>query len=286
MTGFGQQPAAVAAIALLGRALGALVTLGLQRWARLERRGTRPGGHVTARGLMDALSEAIPQSVASERESARALARAGMRVAPSALWAARLASAAAGVVAGALLSRLAHVPAAVLACPVLGGLAGAAVPQLWLMRRREAWRDEIDRELPNALDLLVITVSAGGTLEFGVRTVAERTEGALADAFAEAVEAARFVPMTEALERLADNAGVRSLSVFVASLIQAERSGMAMADILRAQAASVRTQRRLKVEEDINRVPLRMTFPMALILAATLVVILVPAVAQVLAGLA
>lgn len=282
----GNSAAQCAAIVLAGLATGALLTYALQRGLGLERKSSPAGRHVSARALLDALASALPQSSASEAESARALARAGMRIAPSALWAARLASTAAGVAAGALLALV--IPGAstvALACPVLGGVAGAAAPQLWLIRKRGLWRDEIDRELPNALDLLCITVTAGGTLEFGVRTVAERTEGALADAFGEAVEAAEFVPMTTALQRLAENAGVRSLSVFVASLIQAERSGMAIADILAAQAVSVRTARRQQIEERINKIPLQMTFPMMLIFFSTLLVVLVPAMAQVLAGL-
>lgn len=282
----GNNVAQCVAITLSGLAVGALVAYALQRRLGLERPSSASGRHVSARALLDALAAALPQSSASEAESARALARAGMRVAPSALWAARLASTAAGIVAGALIAlAVTGASSLALACPVLGGVAGAAVPQLWLIRKRNLWRDEIDRELPNALDLLCITVTAGGTLEFGVRTVAERTEGALSDAFGEAVEAAEFVPMTTALQRLAENAGVRSLSVFVASLTQAERSGMAVADILAAQAVSVRTARRQQIEEKINKIPLQMTFPMMLIFFSTLLVVLVPAMAQVLAGL-
>ena len=149
----------------------------------------------------------------------------------------------------------------------------------------QRWREDIDRELPNALDLLCIIVTAGGTLDFGVRTVAEKTTGTLADALAEAVEAARFVPMTTALRRLADNADVRSLSVFVTALDQAEESGMAIADLLRRQADSARLARRQAIEERINQVPLKMTFPMALIFMATLLVVLVPAAVQVIAAL-
>lgn len=273
----------VAFVVLAGLAAGALVAYGLQRAFGLERR--RGGRGVSATRALDAISRLMPQTEASERESARSLARAGMRVAPSALWAARLTCAAAGILLGFALGTASRSAVALVAGPALGCVLGALAPQLWLVRRRNAWREDIDRELPNALDLLCITVTAGGTLDFGVRTVAEKTTGTLAEALAEAVEAARFVPMTTALRRLADNADVRSLSVFVAALDQAEESGMAIADVLRSQADSARLARRQAIEERINRVALKMTFPMALIFMATLLVVLVPAAVQVIAAL-
>lgn len=273
----------VAFVVLAGLAAGALVAYGLQRAFGLERR--RGGRGVSATRALDAISRLMPQTEASERESARSLARAGMRVAPSALWAARLACAAAGILLGFALGTASRSAVALVAGPALGCVLGALAPQLWLVRRRNAWREDIDRELPNALDLLCIIVTAGGTLDFGVRTVAEKTTGTLAEALAEAVEAARFVPMTTALRRLADNADVRSLSVFVAALDQAEESGMAIADVLSSQADSARLARRQAIEERINRVALKMTFPMALIFMATLLVVLVPAAVQVIAAL-
>ena len=273
----------VAFVVLAGLAAGALVAYGLQRAFGLERR--RGGRGVSATHALDAISRLMPQTEASERESARSLARAGMRVAPSALWAARLACAAAGILLGFALGTASRSAVALVAGPALGCVLGALAPQLWLVRRRNAWREDIDRELPNALDLLCITVTAGGTLDFGVRTVAEKTTGTLAEALAEAVEVARFVPMTTALRRLADNADVRSLSVFVAALDQAEESGMAIADVLSSQADSARLARRQAIEERINRVALKMTFPMALIFMATLLVVLVPGAVQVTAAL-
>lgn len=278
-----QDATAVAVVVLVGLAVGALAAYGLQRAFGLERR--RGGRGVSATRALDAISRLMPQTEASERESARSLARAGMRVAPSALWAARLACAAAGILLGFALGTASRSAVSLVAGPTLGCVLGALAPQLWLVRRRNAWREDIDRELPNALDLLCIIVTAGGTLDFGVRTVAEKTSGTLADALAEAVEAARFVPMTTALRRLADNADVRSLSVFVTALDQAEESGMAIADVLRSQADSARLARRQAIEERINRVALKMTFPMALIFMATLLVVLVPAAVQVIAAL-
>ena len=92
--------------------------------------------------------------------------------------------------------------------------------------------------------------------------------------------------MTEALETLADRAQVEPLTVFVASLAQAQRSGIPVAEILHSQATSVRTYRRQRIEEQINRLSTRMLLPQLLIFAAVLVAILVPTISQVIESLA
>lgn len=268
-------------IALFACALGALVTLGLERASGVERRRRKARRHVDAARVVSTLTGLLPQSTESEEESERALARSGVRMAPAALWATRIIGVATGILLGLGLAVAGGAGAvAIVAAPVLGGLLGALMPQLYLARQRARWRDDIDRELPNALDLLCICVQAGTTFDAGLRTVSQRTEGALADALRDVVAASQFQPTTEALKRLADNAEVTSLTMFVASLIQAEQSGMALTEVLRSQAESVRTQRRLAIEEKINKLPVRMTFPCVLIFASMIVITLAPAIAQ------
>lgn len=268
-------------IVLLACALGALVTLGLERASGVERRRRKARRHVDAARVVSTLTGLLPQSTKSEEESERALARSGVRMAPAALWATRIIGVATGILLGLGLAVAGGAGAvAIVAGPVLGGLLGALMPQLYLARQRARWRDDIDRELPNALDLLCICVQAGTTFDAGLRTVSQRTEGALADALRDVVAASQFQPTTEALKRLADNAEVTSLTMFVASLIQAEQSGMALTEVLRSQAESVRTQRRLAIEEKINKLPVRMTFPCVLIFASMIVITLAPAIAQ------
>lgn len=268
-------------IALFACALGALVTLGLERASGVERRRRKARQHVDAARVVSTLTGLLPQSAESEEESERALARSGVRMAPAALWATRIIGVATGILLGLGLAVAGGAGAvAIVAAPVLGGLLGALMPQLYLARQRARWRDDIDRELPNALDLLCICVQAGTTFDAGLRTVSQRTEGALADALRDVVAASQFQPTTEALKRLADNAEVTSLTMFVASLIQAEQSGMALTEVLRSQAESVRTQRRLAIEEKINKLPVRMTFPCVLIFASMIVITLAPAIAQ------
>ena len=200
---------------------------------------------------------------------------------PAALWAVRLVCAAAFMALGLGVGIKSGNLVGVVAGPALGVLAGVVLPQVVLMSRRKQWQENIDRDLPNALDLMCVSMKAGSTFTSALRTVSRRTEGDLAEGLTDVCAAAEFQPPTTALKRFADNAGVASLTLFVASIIQAEQSGMALADVLESQAESVRTQRRLKLEEQINKLPVKMTMPCMLIFLAMLIIVLAPPVAQV-----
>lgn len=241
---------------------------------------------VRAADVMASMTRSLPQTARSLSEAEQDLARCGLRMSPSGLLGARIVSAAAGLLVGVALSATvaSSLPERAAAI-VLGLAAGLVAPQLYLLRRRRQWRDEIDRELPNALDLLTICVQAGSTFDSGIRTVTARTQGALSDALSEVVQASAFMPTTQALRRLAENAEVRSLTIFVASLMQAEASGIQLSEVLRTQAASVRAQRRLALEEKINELPLKMTFPLIFIFSSLLIMLLAPVVTTLFAGL-
>lgn len=272
-------------IALVGAAAGCLVAALLMRWSGVERR-RGDQRRVRALEVAGALTRVIPQTARSREDAERALARCGIRVSPIGLWGARIACLAAGLVAGLFIGQAAGGTVVARAASIaLGVAAGAVAPQLYLLYRRGRWRDDIERELPNALDLLCVCVQAGSTFEYGVRTVSTRTTGALADALAEVVQASAFMPTTQALKRLADNAEIPSLTVFVASLIEAEQRGIQLVGVLKAQAASVRAQRRLALEEQINKLPLKMTFPLLFIFSSLLLILLTPALLEVLQGL-
>lgn len=267
----------LAAIALGCAAGGCAVTIALQRWSGLEHGGTENKQRVESSALLDAVNRVAPQSATSREESELALARSGTRMTTAELWALRLVLAAVLTAGGFMVSSMAgaSAPARVLAA-LAGCAAGALLPQMYLLYSRKRWQDDIERELPGALDLLCLTVMAGSTFESGVRTVSTRTTGALADSLKQVVAASAFSSMTHALGVLADNAGVKTLTVFVASLKQAEETGMAVADILRSQAESIRATRRIQVEEQINKLPMKMTFPIMLIFAAFMLLIMAP----------
>ena len=233
---------------------------------------------------MELVTRSIPASTSSEAAAREAIERSGQRIDPSSLWALRVLGAGAGVVAGTLAASSASSLAAWLLPPALGAI-GALAPSAWLVASGRRWRADIERELPGALDLMGVSVAAGTSFEAAVRIVAERTQGALADSLADVVAAAEFSSTTEALGTLAERAQVEPLTMFVASLAQAQRSGIPIADILHSQAASVRTYRRQRIEERVNELPTRMIFPQLLIFASVLIAILVPTFAQIMASL-
>lgn len=268
-------------VAMLALAVGCIVCACLQKWAGLEQKSTVHKARIDSKALLGAISRVAPQSTESQSESELALARAGIRMTPSELWASRLVCSAIGLLCGLLLARSAGGAWYVLVAAALAGVGlGALAPQMYLLLARKKWQDDIERQLPNALDLLCLTVMAGSTFEAGVRTVSTRTTGTLADALKQVVAASRFSSMTAALGTLADNAGVKTLTVFVASLKQAEESGMAVGEILKSQAASIRATRRIQIEEQINKLPMKMTFPIMLIFVAFMILIMAPLLAS------
>lgn len=281
--------AALAAIAAAAAA-GLLTTFALRRAFKVKpapraSRGAhgRPGEG--RRRLVGLVTSILPASQRAAEEGRDSLARSGVAISPAAFWAVRIGAAAAGLLAGALLGAAVG-GARGLALAALMLAIGIASPQLWLMGRRSAWREEIERQLPAALDLMAICVSAGGSFDSALRAVGERMDGAIAQGFMQVAEESTYSSRSQALLRFADRAQVQSLTVFVASLVQAERSGGAVVDILRTQAESVRKARRLKVEERANQLSAKMLLPMiAFCFPVLIVVMLAPVVSMIIEAL-
>lgn len=212
-----------------------------------------------------------------EERQREAIKRSGLKISALMFWASKIICVAVGIMVGILigtkLSGLATVAAA-----GLGGMVGYILPELYLLQKRREWRNNIERELPNALDLMSISMAAGSTFDDAVRTVAENSEGALAEGFRAVLANARFMDITDALKQFADNAGVQPLTIFVASLIQARQTGAQFVEVLENQAQTVRTYRRQKLEEEINKIGTKMLIPIIfLIFPALFGVLLSPA---------
>lgn len=238
--------------------------------------------------LSKIVSNIIPASGKEIAQAREDLSRAGLKMSSTAFWALRIAFVAgsivfSGIIANALFPNDSLKSLLMLTLGVIGGLI---LPQLYLIDARNKWRAEIERQLPNALDLMSVSVSAGATLEAAIRTVAENSEGALADALAHVSAQTQYMDVTEALAQLSDRAGVQPLTIFTASLIQARKGGLALADILKLQAETVREYRRQKIEEEINKLPIKIIFPIIFfIFPALFGVVLVPAGFKLIAAL-
>jgi tight adherence protein C len=171
-------------------------------------------------------------------------------------------AAAIGALAG-LVAHPASIPA-VIAAPALAAMA-SFVPDLLLDSRARRRQTEIAKSLPDALDLLAITVEAGLGLEQAMTVVTDRLSGPLGDEFRRMLaEIELGVDRRHALELLRKRTDVRELSAFVVALLQAEELGMAIGDVLRVQAGQVRLLRRQRAREAAAKTPVKILFPVVL----------------------
>jgi len=161
---------------------------------------------------------------------------------------------------------------------------GYVLPNLWLSRRIRERRKEIERRLPDALDMLTISVEAGLAFESAMLRVAERWDNALTRELRRTVLEMRVgTPRDEALRRLAGRADVPSLQTFVAVLIQSTQLGVSIADVLHSQAALIRQRRKQRVEQLAHEASIKMLFPLVfMVFPALFVFILGPSIPRIL----
>lgn len=257
---------------------GLLSYLALRRLGGIESGPIRrPHRAQYGENRLDSLTYGVTRYVPMSEKVADAtrdmLSRSGVTMPAASFWAIRVASLSAGIAAGLVaLPFIGGVQgiAAAAACAV----AGLAAPQAWLLARRAEWRDELDRQLPDALDLMAICISAGSSFEGALAAVGTRMDGAIAAAFARVAKEAAYSSRSEALLGLAERAQVNSITFFAASLVQAERAGSSLVDIIRMQAQSVRTERRLKVDDITNKLSTKMLFPMLLLMLPSIIMLM------------
>ena len=212
------------------------------------------------------------------------LAAAGYagRVTPEAFLAFRAGMLTIGVLLGLCLSAVAHLGGrSVLICAI-AGVGGFLAPGLVLQRKARARRARISAELPDALDLLAVTVEAGLGLYGAIERLVEMTTGPLADEFALVLTELRVGDSSErALKRMASRMQSAEVASFVRSLIQGEQLGMSLAQTLRNLAEDTRHRRRAMAEEAASKTPVKMLVPVAIfIFPALFVVLLGPAVLE------
>jgi tight adherence protein C len=167
--------------------------------------------------------------------------------------------------------------------PAGGGVLGYLVPSVWLDRRVKARQKEIRVALPNALDLLTISVEAGLGFDAAITRVTEKYHNALALEFIQVLNETRLGrPRLEALEDMARRNKVEELNNFIQAVVQSEQLGVGIAQVLRIQSEEMRRRRRQRAEEMGAKAPLKMLFPMVGCIFPTLFIVLLgPAVIQV-----
>ena len=184
----------------------------------------------------------------------------------------------AGCFFGVLLGATGSVASAVFFVPLFGGL-GFLVPDWTLAFKIRSRRDKIRSDLPDALDLLAVSVEAGLGFDGAVTKLTEHMDGPLVDEFALMLNEIRVgEARTGALRKMAERTDAMELSNFVRAVIQADQLGISLARILRVQAADTRLKRQAAAEEKAMKAPIKMLIPTVFfIFPSMFIVILGPA---------
>jgi tight adherence protein C len=163
------------------------------------------------------------------------------------------------------------------------GLLGFFFPQLWLTSKIQARQKEIRKAMPDALDLLTICVEAGLSFDSAMSKVSEKWENQLSMAFARVIREIQLGKLQrEALRDMADRLGIAEMTSFVAAVIQSQQLGVSMAKVLRIQSEQMRMKRRQRAEEEAHSAPIKMIFPMGLLIfPSILIILLTPAIIQI-----
>jgi tight adherence protein C len=175
-------------------------------------------------------------------------------------------------VAGALASKA-------LLLGLVFALVGFMLPDVYVTLKTRGRKEDLRAELPDALDLLAVSVEAGLGFDGAISKLTEFMDGPLADEFALALGEMRIGESRQnALTKMMHRVATPELSAFVRAIIQADQLGISLGRILKVQAGDTRSRRQLAAEERAMKAPIKMLFPTVLfIFPAMFIVILGPA---------
>ena len=168
------------------------------------------------------------------------------------------------------------------AAPIFGllcGVLGFMAPSFVLNSKVRSRQAAVASELPDALDLLSVSVEAGLGFDGAVQKLTEHMKGPLIEEFELALGEMRIgESRVEALKKMAERSGSQEMASFVRAIIQADQLGISLGRILRIQAGDTRLKRQLLAEEKAMKAPIKMLFPTVLfIFPSMFIVILGPA---------
>ncbi len=164
---------------------------------------------------------------------------------------------------------------------IAGGLAlmGFFIPDTVVTFKARSRNEQIQAELPDALDLLAVSVEAGMGFDGAITKLTEHMDGPLAEEFALTLGEMRIgESRQEALRKMSDRVRSPEMSSFTRAVIQADQLGISLGRILKLQAAEARNRRQAAAEERAMKAPIKMLFPtVVFIFPAMFIVILGPA---------
>jgi tight adherence protein C len=204
----------------------------------------------------------------------------GRTVSPTAYLAAKALFAAAGFGGGAVLtSVVGKSVGGSLLLTIVCAIMGFFIPDLWVTMRARSRKERIKSELPDALDLLAVSVEAGLGFDGAIWKLTEHMEGPLAEEFSLTLGEMRIgESRQEALKKMAQRVDTPEVAAFSRAIIQADQLGISLGRILKVQAADTRNRRQAAAEERAMKAPIKMLFPtVVFIFPAMFLVILGPA---------
>jgi tight adherence protein C len=160
------------------------------------------------------------------------------------------------------------------------GFGGFTLPGVFVSMKARGRREKIRAELPDALDLLAVSVEAGLGFDGALDKLTDHMDGPLAEEFSLTLGEMRIGESRhDALKKLAERVDTPEVASFARAIIQADQLGISLGRILKVQSADSRNRRQMAAEEKAMKAPIKMLFPtVAFIFPAMFLVVLGPAV--------
>ncbi|MDQ0902274.1 MULTISPECIES: type II secretion system F family protein [unclassified Paenibacillus] len=165
---------------------------------------------------------------------------------------------------------------------LFGFLIGTVLPSYYLSAKTRQRSKKGLRELPDILDLLTVSLEAGLGFDSALHKLVLKSEGVVSGEFHRCLEEIRLgKTRREALLGVRDRLVIEEVRVLISSILQAEKLGIGMVQVLRVQSQEVREQRKQRAEEAAMKAPIKMLFPLILFIFPSLFIVLLgPAVIQ------
>lgn len=159
------------------------------------------------------------------------------------------------------------------------GGVGYMLPRYWVTRRQQKRKEEITNGFPDSLDMMLVCVEAGQSLDQSIIRVARELRGGFPDLSDEyeivSQEVKAGKDKTSVLKDMAERCGVSDINSFVTVLVQSQQFGTSIADALRVYASEMRDKRVMRAEEAANKLPTKMTLATMMLTVPPLMAMLI-----------
>jgi tight adherence protein C len=189
-----------------------------------------------------------------------------------------------GLMGGLVFQLMLHSPSIKIIVVILATVVGFFAPNLYLYQKGHERAERLQRDLPDAIDLLTISVESGLGFDAAVQQVARNTDGPLAEELSRVMREMQIGQgRADALRAMGERSSVGDLRTFVGAMVQADSFGIPVAQVLRVQSAEMRVKRRQRAEEKAQQVPVKITIPLIFCILPTLfIAVMGPAVLSIL----